>query len=120
MATWVTTAINWPAIQQPAFPLPSTRHDGSVRNTADDGTPYARNRFTRNLRSWDLKWLIMNDADWTALDTFWNVTTAGGTLPFNWTHPYTGEALVIMFADPIKESLDAPNQHSVQLTLQEV
>jgi len=120
MSSWVTTSLNWPAIKKPAFPLNSTRHDGAVRNTADDGTPYGRNRFTRNLQAWPPQWAIMSDADWATLDNFYNVTTAGGTLPFNWTHPYTGVAYVVTFTGPMTESTILYNQHSVQVSLQEV
>lgn len=48
----------------------------------------------------------MENTEWTALSEL--IESNGNHTPFNWTHPYTDEALVVLF---VEDSLDFEQRH---------
>lgn len=49
---------------------------------------------------------VMENAEWEALSAL--IGSNGNSIPFNWTHPYTDEALVVLF---VEDSLRLDGQH---------
>lgn len=116
----MSTAINFPNIVKPSFPLEQIIEDGVLRSQFENGMEQTRNRFTRRRVSYVLRWGYMKPADWTTLETFFFTTIAGGALSFNWTHPLSGVTKEYRFTEPIKCSLNEYNAYTVQATIREV
>lgn len=63
----------------------------------EGGYVLSRPRFTRRpRRTFTFNFDGMTDADKTTLQTFWN-TVHGSSDMFNWTHPQTGEVILVRF-----------------------
>ena len=70
--------------------------DTTIRSEMDAGEPKMRRRFTAGIQQIAIR-LRLTDAQVTTLETFFKTTSASGSLPFNWTHPRTGAAVVMKF-----------------------
>lgn len=57
-------------------------------------------------------------AEYAVLMTFFNSTLAGGTLPFEWEHPVTQEAVLLRFVAPPQVSPAGPRLFRAALDLE--
>jgi hypothetical protein len=74
--------------------------DGRLRTPMDAGPPKVRRRFTATVTK--MRGTIQtDDAGLAAFRTFLNTTTLGGSLPFDWEHPITGDAIVCQFGESL-------------------
>lgn len=78
--------------------LRETRRSAIARDESQTGAPRRRRRFTRDLAGFEFA-LVMDDAQAAAFRQFVRVTTDGGAEAFNWTHPVTGTAYEMAFAE---------------------
>jgi hypothetical protein len=93
----------WP-ISLPQSPLmlqgfQETLPNTVIRTEMDVGPPKVRQRATAGIRAFTMI-VQMTKAQVATLDTFYVSTLAGGSLPFDWTHPRTGAAATYRFVRP--------------------
>jgi hypothetical protein len=83
-----------------ASSLTSSREDPSISPAKmEGGYVLSRPRFTRRpRRSFAFNFDLMRDSDKVALETFYDSVFGSSNL-FNWTHPTTGEVIIVRF-DP--------------------
>lgn len=75
-----------------------TLPDTVIRTQMDVGPPKVRRRSTSAPRL--ISGTLRLDSDKLGIfEAFYLNTTAGGSLPFNWTSPRTGELVVAQFTD---------------------
>lgn len=68
----------------------------AVRTQMDAGPDKVRRRFTAAVRDFEVS-LRLTPAQAATLESFFDSTTAGGALAFDWTHPRTGDAVSFRF-----------------------
>jgi hypothetical protein len=90
----------WPVSLPQSFKVDSDQYtmgDTRVYSRTDSGVPRMRRRSSAvpDLLSGEM---VMNGTQLAALRTFWAVTTAAGSLPFNFTSPYTGGTIICRFS----------------------
>lgn len=81
----------------------------TLRTTMDAGTAKVRRRFTAAPRQIEATFKV-NAAQTGILKTFFEDMTAGGALPFGWTHPREGTPATFRF-------LEAPRVAAITGTL---
>ena len=81
----------------------------TLRTAMDAGTAKVRRRFTAAPRQIEATFKV-NAAQTGILKTFFEDTTAGGALPFDWTHPREGTPATFRF-------LEAPRVAAITGTL---
>ena len=94
-------AIVWPpTLPAPGFNWSETPVPNTVRTPTDTGPAKVRRRFTAQVTNLDLPYdLTKAEAD-LLVDTFYEVTTAGGSLRFDYPHPRTGATVECRFREP--------------------
>lgn len=98
--------IDFPAeIGNPDYPLTETPEDAVIRSNMEDGTVKTRPRYTRNRKTFEVKWGHMPDEQKNIFENFFLVTLKNGSLPFNWTHPASGQQYVVALTENPKYSL---------------
>ena len=105
-----TTSIVWPNTLTRAprvGDLNETAPETSIRSKMDVGPDKIRQRATAAVRTFDIG-LDLTRAQVATLDTFFGVTTAGGSLPFQWKHPRTGNTADFRFTSTPKYRPNAP------------
>lgn len=110
----------WPSIQAPSYPLAITPEDAVIRTEFDAGYQQTRPRFTRNRKTWGLKWTAMPEADWVTLLNFFVSTLANGAGITDWTIPGTSSVYAVRFTKPPVASVVAPNIYQVEVEIREV
>lgn len=114
------TAINWPSIKNPVYPLDEGSEDGVIRSQFENGVEQTRRRFTRQRKDYTLRWTRMSAADKSTFDTFFDTTTAAGALSFNWTHPITSVTKECRFVGPPRRVAVDQGWYSVECQIREV
>lgn len=113
--------IDFPSeIKAPDYPLPESLEDAVIRSNMEDGTVKMRPKFTRNRKTFEVKWEHLPDEQKQVFETFFAVTLKNGSLPFNWTHPKTGQQYVVGFSEPPTMSLTLLHYWAVSMKIQEV
>jgi hypothetical protein len=93
--------ISWPAYLPQVVPTGGYEERPPVtvlRSDMDAGPAKVRQRFTSGVRPIALQ-LILTDAQADALDYFYRVEVAGGSIPFRWRNPRTNNPASVRFAD---------------------
>ncbi|HBC74254.1 MAG: hypothetical protein A2008_00685 [Candidatus Wallbacteria bacterium GWC2_49_35] len=117
----MATAINWPtSIKNPVYPLSEGSEDGVIRSQFENGVEQTRRRFTRQRKDYTLKWTRMSATDKSTFDTFYDTTTAAGSLSFNWTHPITNVTKEYRFVAPPRRDAIDYNWYYVDCQIREV
>jgi len=88
-----------------------------VRTETDSGPAKVRRRFTAGVRQLQLP-LALTEAQMATLDTFFDSTTAGGALRFEWQHPRTGATHEFRFLDPPQIQESNPGLYRLTLNLE--
>jgi hypothetical protein len=93
--------IEWPSTlpQHPTEPYDEQPGENVIETQNDVGPMKRRRRFTAVPTYITLE-LSITKTQAADLDTFYRVTTAHGTLPFEWTHPRTGATVMMRFRNP--------------------
>lgn len=90
----------------------------TIRTPMEAGPPKLRRRATAGVRPLPLQ-VALTKAQVATLDAFYLTTLAGGSLPFDWTHPRTAAAATFAFtAPPSYTPLGSDLNYSVQLPLE--
>lgn len=95
-------AIAWPIglpQRMNADGFTETLPDLALRTEMDAGPRKVRRRFTTGPTMIEGT-VTLRAGQPELLETFFRDTTAGGALPFDWTHPRTGALAVFRFAGP--------------------
>lgn len=95
MPTWPTTLPATPLLDRFRETAPNTL----IRTEMEQGPAKMRQRTTAGVRTLSVNYLL-SAAQVTTLDTFYVSDTAGGSIPFDYTHPRTGDALSCRFKSP--------------------
>lgn len=96
---------------QEAFP------DVVERTQMDSGPAKVRRRFTGGYEV-ITGTMTLTIAQAAALETFFNETTAGGSLSFQWTHPRTGTTIETRFVGPPTLAFRGPRHFTGSLALE--
>lgn len=117
MASFPTLSLN------PEYPLKEDREDAVIRTPMEGGYQVTRRRFTRTRRKFTLTYKNLVAADVVLLRTFYDTTTAGGSVSFDWTNPADSVTYVCRFSAPLSFSLDLYGdeyRYSTEIILEEV
>jgi len=110
-------AIVWP-VSLPTLPLVAGAVEKApelaIRTDMDTGPPKVRMRTSAGSYILQCEFL-MTGTQLAAFMTFWETTTYGGTLSFEWTHPRTGAVENMRFASPPQWSQVKGGAAGVQL-----
>jgi hypothetical protein len=115
-------SIVWPALL-PQSPLVSGYNEKLpntiIRTQMDNGVAKTRRRFTATVRPMSISF-TMTPSQVALLDTFYNDTTKGGSLRFEWTHPRTGVTKEFRFVNPPEINGARGNNYSVSISLEQM
>lgn len=93
---------NWPDTL-PAAPLAEGFRESAphtaIRTEMDQGIAKVRQRATTGIRKMAMAF-VLGRAQVAILDGFFTETVAGGSLPFGFFHPRTGESVICRFRQP--------------------
>ena len=109
----------WPGIlpTAPLLGFRETAPDVGLRTKMDSGPAKLRRRFTAGVRPIEVP-LVLDDGQLDALADFFETTTAGGTLRFDFVDPRSGAAVKCRFVGPPDYDLIAPTRWRVTLKLE--
>lgn len=93
--------------------------DNTIRTQFDAGTMKLRRRYTAAPIKFTMSFTL-TAAQKTTLETFFNTTLAGGSLPFDWVKPSDNAAATFVFRSPLKFSSYGPANFIVVAELQTV
>lgn len=62
--------------------------------------------------------ITVNETEYSTLKTFYNVTLAGGSLPFDWVHPITGDSKEFTFNSPPSVTARSGEYYTVTLDME--
>jgi hypothetical protein len=112
MAIWPPSlpAPNWTGFQE-------TSPNVVIRTSMDVGPPKVRRRSTAGVRPLSMTFLLTKD-DVSTLDTFYQTTLSGGSLPFDWTHPRTGAAVRVQFTASPSYQAQGPLHYQAQCQME--
>ncbi len=95
-------SVNWPSTL-PSLPLTNgyqeSFKDNVIRSGVESGPMKTRQRYTRVQRMIQLSFLLTNTQK-TTFATFFN-SIQGGAIPFNWTDPIAGTAIVVRLTSAV-------------------
>ena len=83
------------------------------------GAAKLRRRFTAAPRQMELSFR-MTPVQVALIRTFYEDTTGGGTLPFDWVHPRDGSTATFRFMEPPRVSATAANLFSISVKLEQM
>ena len=116
------TNLVWPAAlpQRPSVGGYQERFtETALRTPMEAGAAKLRRRFTAAPRQMELSFR-MTPAQVALVRIFFEDTTAGGTLPFDWAHPRDGTTSSYRFMEPPRVSATAANLFSISIKLEQV
>lgn len=90
-----------------------------IRTEMDGGPPKVRRRYSAPIRSITATMFLTND-QYLILRDFFDQALAGGVNYFEFTHPWSGEDLVLRFGAPPKFDTLGPLNVSVELAWQRI
>lgn len=111
--------IVWPA-SLPQTPLIGWSEDlgnGTIRTPTDHGPAQVRRRYTATVRNFSMP-LALTESQMNTLDTFWETTTAQGSLRFEWQHPRTGATHEFRFLEQPKPTEAAHGLYRLSLPME--
>ena len=73
--------------------------DTTIRSGVGVGTDKVRPRYTKGIDKFNVT-ITLDLDDYTTLETFYKTTLAGGSLTFNYDHPFTGVETEFIFTVP--------------------
>lgn len=74
-------------------------NDQTIETPMDVGPPKVRRRYTKQFRTFSLT-VRLSPEQKATFESFWQDTLAGGSLPFDWVHPLTRDAMTFRFRAP--------------------
>lgn len=74
--------------------------DGRIKSQTDQGPGKTRRRTSAAVRKFQGR-MLMTEAQLLDMRTFIDITTLGGSLPFNFPDPITGATLLVQFGDTL-------------------
>ena len=107
-------------VPQPEYPLPTTREDNVLRSNVDAGYELSRRRYTRQRKTWELKWTKLAPSFVKVLEDFYDNDTKSGSLNFKWTHPIDNKVYTVHFTEPINVSLTEVDRSDVSIKIRSV
>ena len=94
--------ISWPS-SLPDYLLVDAYNESfpntTIRTQMDEGPAKVRRWGTAAIRP-ITGTQILDGTEYSTLDTFYNTTSQGGSLRFDWTHPITGTSVEFRFVSP--------------------
>ena len=91
--------------------------DTILRTDMEQGPAKIRQRTTAAVRTLTLRFL-MSTAQVATLETFYLTTLHGGTAPFDFTHPRTGDTVSCRFTAPPQYAVTNGNFFKISFTLE--
>lgn len=113
MAIWplsLPQAPSWTGFQE-------TSPNTTIRTPMDVGPPKVRRRSTAAVRPLSMQFMLTRD-EVATLETFYQTTLAGGSLPFDWVHPRTGAAVSVQFTAPPSYHALGPRHYQAQCQME--
>lgn len=113
----------FPDIQPPIVPWDEQREDNVLRSKTEDGYEITRPRYTKvRTTLGPLTWQYLTDAEYQTLMDFYDNTTAGGSLPFQFSVSTRTRTITktVRFTEPPKATYVGIDWWQVQCTFREV
>lgn len=95
-------AIVWPASlpQTPLMSYSKQLAETRIRTETETGPAKVRRRYTAGVLRYNGIAFLLTTAQKATLETFFDTTTAGGSLPWEWQLPDTGATREFRFLEP--------------------
>lgn len=113
MATWPASLPQ--KLQQSGFS--NTFPENTIRGSMSVGPDKARRRDVSAPEPVKGN-IIVDEAQYTTLKAFYQTTLGGGVLPFDWTHPITGDAAEFRIIGPPKTIVKSGLYYTVSLDME--
>lgn len=107
----------FPDIRAPSS-IEETTSDPSIRTEFESGIVQTRARYTRLRRTWELTWAAITNSEYGVLRAFY-VAQHGGSLIFEWHHPYENTNYSVRFKGELKAKNSQLNYWNLTITLEE-
>jgi phage-related protein len=90
---------NFPELdKKPDVSLVQSYNDSTISSAMETGLEITRARFPRVRREWQVSYRNVLQSDSDALDAFIRTAVYGTAGSFTWTHPKTGEKVLVRFS----------------------
>ena len=107
--------------RKPSFNFEETVEYKTLKSPAEDGYIITRPQWTKSKRGWHLTYNALTNSDYQTLKGFFESSTLGAAISFNWTNPTDNTSYVVRFKDDsLKATLKAFDIWSVEFDLEEV
>lgn len=110
-------AVAWPGSlpQTPLFGWTKQLAETRLRTQTDTGPAKVRRQFTSGVENLSNVSILVTEAQRTTFQTFFDDTTSGGSLPFEWQMPDTGATRDFRFKEtPV---ISAVNHQTYRITM---
>ncbi len=88
-----------------------------LRTTMDAGPVKVRRRYTANIRLIKCRFSLTKD-EVAILDLFFTDVAEGGSVPFTWTHPRTGDAVLARFGTEPRYTIKSADLYIAEIELE--
>ncbi len=113
--------MNFPSLAPPNSPLEGSIEDHSYKGESDGVTILTRPKLTKMVRVFKPSWDAMSTSDFSSLLNFYQSSTKGGALEFNWTHPNEGadanKVFLVRFDGNLEFNLTNLGRYKVKFTI---
>jgi len=102
----------------PNYPLKEVIADGALKTISEAGYVSTRKKYTRQIVSFEVIYLMLDDTDKNALRAFYD--TVENVESFSWLHPYTSITYTVRFDSVPLFELTDDQKWSCSFTLRQV
>ena len=113
MATWPDTLPDTPLLDG----YSETRQQEFLRSEMDAGPAKQRRRFSAATYYFNVSY-VLDESQLDDLNYFYTIDLYGGSLPFDWIHPRTGDEVQARFMSPISFSVLSGQYYKLNLELE--
>lgn len=118
--TVVSSAVDWPDIAEPLFPLKESTEFPTLRSDKDGSYLVMRKRWTQMKKTFQLDWdekVSLTEIDYQLLEAFFLVKQGD---KFTWQHPATDVVYTVMFdQDSLESTIIFPGFRSLSVRLRQ-
>lgn len=93
----------------------------TLRSPSEAGYVVTRPLWTRSKRTFHVEYGLLSQSDYDTLKDFFESSTRGGSISFNWTNPIDGNVYVVRFvSDTLSSTMVSIGKWQVSFELEEV
>src|SRR5262245_23124970 len=114
------TTVTWPgSLPDCAETWNESDAPSTIRSEMDAGPPKVRRRFTGIMRNIEVS-MVLTNAQFTAMRTFYETTCAEGVNFHQFKHPYTGATETFRFVSSPRFSSNGPLALTCEMTWEQI